>query len=171
MTIHAKAAALLGAVCTAAATATEPAALRPPAGETMALELHARGVQIYECAAAKDAQRFEWSLKGPEAALFYRGGRSAGIHYAGPSWQALDGSTVVAQVAAREDSPDPSAIPWLLLRTVSTRGEGVFSRVLSIQRVDTVGGRPPAEPCTPEQAGRVAPVAYSATYNFFVAEH
>jgi hypothetical protein len=164
-----KTAAILLAACAMPAIADEPAALRPPAGQVLSLELSARGVQVYECTAAKDAPgRFEWSFKGPEAALFYRGGRGAGIHYAGPTWQAIDGSTVVAKVEAREDGPDPRAIPWLLLRTVSTSGEGLFSRVLSIQRLDTVGGKAPPEACV---AGRVERVPYSATYAFFVAEN
>jgi hypothetical protein len=162
-------AAILLAACASTAMADEPVALRPPAGQVLSLELLARGVQVYECAAAKDQpERFEWTFKGPEAALFYRGGRGAGLHYAGPTWQAIDGSTVVAKVEARDDGPDPRAIPWLLLRAVSTTGEGLFSRVLSIQRLDTAGGKAPAEPCS---AGRVARVPYSATYSFFVAEH
>lgn len=172
MKIHTKAAAAVLAAASFATLAGEPAALRPPAGQVLALELLARGVQIYECAAAQDTPgAYAWAFKGPEAALFYRGGRGAGLHYAGPTWQAIDGSTVVAKVEARDDGPDPRAIPWLLLRAVSTSGEGVFSRVQSIQRLDTVGGKAPAEPCGAEQAGRVARVAYSATYTFFVAEH
>ena len=168
MKIHTQAVALLAAA-SFAAQAGEPVALRPPAGQVLALELLARGVQIYECAEAQGG--YAWTFKAPEAALFYRGGRAAGLHHAGPTWQAMDGSTVVAKVEARDDGPDPHAIPWLLLRAVSTTGQGLFSRVQSIQRLDTNGGKAPTQPCTAEQAGSVARVPYSATYTFFVAEH
>ena len=40
----------------------------------------------------------------------------------------------------------------------------------SIQRVHTVGGKAPTEPCSQAQAGKVARVGYKATYYFYVAK-
>ncbi|MGH6631491.1 MAG: DUF3455 domain-containing protein, partial [Burkholderiales bacterium] len=40
-------------------------------------------------------------------------------------------------------TPDPTAIPWLLLQTVTTDGSGPFSSVTYIQRVNTKGGLVP----------------------------
>lgn len=148
-----------------------PENLRTPATEMLSLEAQATGVQIYECHASKDdPTRFEWIFKAPEAELFDRAGNKIGRHYAGPTWESNDGSKVVGEVRARDNGPDPNAIPWLLLSAKSTSGTGVFSQTKSIQRVRTVGGKAPAEACGQAQAGRVARVGYKATYNFYVAK-
>lgn len=147
-----------------------PDSLQPPANETPALETSAAGVQIYECGAVRNQpDRYEWAFKAPEAELYDRSGRRIGRHYAGPTWEADDGSKVVAAVKARADSPDPSAIPWLLLTARSTTGNGVFGRTTSIQRLYTEGGVAPTGACGPAQAGQAARVAYRATYRFYVA--
>jgi hypothetical protein len=75
---------------------------------------------------------------------------------------------VVGEVKARDNGPDPNAIPWLLLSAKSTSGTGVFSHVKSIQRIHTVGGRAPTEACSQAQAGKVTRVDYKAAYNFYV---
>ena len=148
-----------------------PENLRAPGGELLFLEAAATGEQIYECAAGKDQPaRFEWTFKAPEADLFDRGGKKIGKHYAGPTWEANDGSRVVGQVKARDNGPDSGAIPWLLLTAKSNSGSGVFSRTTSIQRVNTVGGTAPTEGCSEAQAGKVARVPYKATYYFYVAK-
>jgi hypothetical protein len=145
-----------------------PENLRPAAAETLSLETKATGVQIYECGAGKDAPgRFEWVFRAPEADLFDRAGRRIGKHYAGPTWESNDGSKVVAAVKARSNAPDAKAIPWLLLGTKSTAGTGVFSRTSSIQRVSTVGGTTPTEPCNAALVGKVARVNYTAVYYFY----
>jgi len=151
----------LAALFAGCASVAIPDSLKPPPGEALALESKAEGVQVYECAASK-----EWVFKAPEADLFDRNGKRIGKHYAGPTWEALDGSKVVAGVAARDDGPDGSAIPWLLLKTKSASGTGVFGRTQSIQRVSTVGGKAPAGGCT--QAGQQARVPYKATYYFYI---
>ena len=138
-----------------------PANLKAPASETLALETAAIGVQIYECGGGK------WNFKAPEAHLFDRAGNKIGTHYAGPTWESNDGSKVVAGLTARSDAPDAGAIPWLLLSAKSTAGNGVFGRTKSIQRVSTVGGGTPTEPCTQADAGKVARVAYQAVYYFY----
>ncbi|WP_169200372.1 DUF3455 domain-containing protein [Aromatoleum buckelii] len=148
-----------------------PESLRPPATEMLALELAAKGVQIYECKArADEPTRFEWTFKAPEADLFDRPGRRIGKHYAGPTWESDDGSKVTAAVKARDNAPDSSAIPWLLLEAKSTTGSGVFSRTTSIQRAHTAGGNSPAETCGEAQAGQVSRIPYSATYYFYVSK-
>ena len=145
-----------------------PENLRATAAETLALETKATGVQIYECGTAgNDPARFQWNFKAPEADLFDTAGKRVGRHYAGPTWEANDGSKVVAAVKARSDAPDAKAIPWLLLSTKSTAGSGVFSRTSSIQRVSTVGGTAPAEACNAALAGKVARVNYTAVYYFY----
>ena len=145
-----------------------PVALRAPAGQSVFLEALASGVQIYVCVPRPDQpSAFEWTFRAPEAVLLDRSGRSLGKHYAGPTWESLDGSTVVGEVKARDPGPSPSAIPWLLLASKAATGTGVFGQTKSIQRVQTVGGVAPSEPCTATNAKQVAKVPYTATYYFY----
>lgn len=146
------------------------ASLRPPAGQVPFLEALATGVQVYECAPKADGSgAHEWAFRAPEATLTYRTGRPLGKHYAGPTWAANDGSTVVAQVQAREAASSASAIPWLLLTATSTSGNGTFAQTASIQRLQTAGGVAPTASCGPTNAGQTARVPYTATYYFYRA--
>jgi hypothetical protein len=143
-----------------------PEALRPPASQTLVLAARADGVQIYECT-ANAAGRYEWTLKAPEADLFDDTGRKVGKHYAGPTWEALDGSKVVGEVKARDDGPDKNAIPWLLLNAKSNSPTGALSQIRSIQRLQTSAGKPPSTPCDRSTAQQVARVPYKANYYFY----
>jgi hypothetical protein len=145
-----------------------PASLAPPAGQVLTQQLHATGVQIYQCQGAKnDPTRFEWSFVQPEATLSTQKGKIIGKHYAGPTWAAADGSKVMGEVIARNNSPDPNSIPWLLLRATTTSGKGIFTGVKSIQRLHTMGGAAPAGGCGQSQAGQQQRVPYSADYLFY----
>jgi FtsP/CotA-like multicopper oxidase with cupredoxin domain len=147
-----------------------PAPLNAPDSQILTRQLHATGVQIYRCQPAKgDPAQFEWSFKEPEATLFGKAGRTIGKHYAGPTWEANDGSKVTGEVIARANSPAPDAIPWLLLSAKTTSGTGIFSAVRSIQRLHTVGGAAPAGGCNQAQAGEELRVSYSADYLFYTA--
>ena len=142
--------------------------LRPPVDQVVFLEALATGVQIYECASKPDQpSMFEWTFKAPEAALVDRSGLSIGKHYAGPTWESNDGRKVVGELKWRDPGPIPSAIPWLLLTAKSTTGTGIFSQTRSIQRVQTVGGVAPTQPCVAANAKQVARVPYTATYYFY----
>jgi hypothetical protein len=143
-----------------------PDALRPPAGQAVYLEALATGVQIYECSRKANGS-FEWAFKAPEAALADRAGHTLGKHYAGPTWESTDGSSVVGEVKARDAGPTPGAIPWLLLAAKSNNGSGVFASAKSIQRVSTVGGVAPKEPCAETRLKEVARVPYTGTYYFY----
>jgi hypothetical protein len=165
------AALLAGCMGANAETMTMPDTLKVPETQALSLEVHATGVQIYECKANKDdSTRFEWVFKAPQADLFDSGGKKIGKHYAGPTWESEDGSSVVGELKAKDNGPDPNAIPWLLLSAKSTAGNGVFGKTQSIQRVNTVGGKAPAEGCSQAQAGKEARVAYTAIYRFYVAK-
>lgn len=157
---------LLGACATIATPPKVPAALNPPAGQILSLQAFAAGVQIYECSQKADGA-FEWAFKFPDAKLSSASGQTIGKHYAGPTWESNDGSTVVAQLAAKDPGPDTSAIPWLLLTAKANTGNGDFSKTKSIQRVDTVGGLAPAEACNMNKLKQVARIPYTATYYFY----
>jgi hypothetical protein len=143
------------------------APLRPAAREALAASISARGVQIYECRATDTRRRYSWRFVAPEADLFDDTGEQIGLHGAGPFWQAADGSRIEGEVKASVDAPAFGAIPWLLLVTHSTGPAGRFSRVTSIQRIDTVGGTSPAEPCTTSLVGVRIRTPYTATYRLF----
>jgi hypothetical protein len=152
------------------ATPVLPASLKVPDTEVLTVAARGAGFQIYLCQPGRsDAAVFAWALKAPEAVLHYQAGKDLGRHYAGPTWEANDGSKVVGEVVAHEDSTDPTAIPWLLLRATRTEGNGIFSKVLSIQRLRTVGGRAPTTGCDAGYSGTETRVAYSADYYFYTA--
>jgi hypothetical protein len=163
---------LVGCASTDVATAPAvPESLKVPATQTLSVVALANGVQIYECAASKaDAARFEWVFKAPEAELVDASGKGIGKHYAGPTWESIDGSKVIGEVKARDDGPDGSAIPWLLLSAKSTEGTGVFGKTQSIQRVKTVGGKAPGAGCGSPEAGKIVRIPYRAAYYFYVAK-
>lgn len=146
-----------------------PANLEPSSDQTLAIVLTAKGVQIYECRPVPgEPARFEWAFKAPEADLFDAQGQKVGRHYAGPTWELDTGGKVVGRVKAKADAPDAQSIPWLLLEAAESKGEGVMRKVLSIQRVDTVGGKAPAEGAGQAKSGQEIRVEYAATYRFFV---
>jgi hypothetical protein len=142
-----------------------PAALQPPAGEALLVQVHAKGEQVYTCKG--EGATFTWALKGPEAQLFDKDGKEFGKHFAGPSWEAKDGSRVTGKAVANAASPDAEAIPWLLVNIVSHEGSGVLSRATTIQRINTKGGKAPAAGCDAGRAGQEVRVAYSADYLFY----
>ena len=91
-----------------------PEGLDPvPAGHKLFLVGHATGVQIYRCDPGAT-----WTLVAPRANLYDSSGNLIVTHFAGPTWEARDGSSVRA---ARADGVivDPNDIPWLLLTTTS----------------------------------------------------
>jgi hypothetical protein len=152
-------------------TVNVPDKLRPGTNEALALIVSAQGVQIYECRPTKDqAGEYEWAFVAPEADLFDVRGTKAGRHYAGPRWESTDGSTIVGAVKERADAPEAGAIPWLLLTARSVGPDGAFSRVTSVQRVNTTGGVAPKSGCSRASAGTQARIGYTADYYFFTAK-
>lgn len=148
-----------------------PAKLQVPAGNALISEVSAKGVQIYVCQPKTgDRTQFEWTLKAPEADLFNASGALVGKHYGGPTWEdTKDKSKVVGEVKERVDSPDRTTIPWVLLSAKSNEGNGLFSKVTYIQRVNTKGGKAPATGCDSSKQNSTTRVDYTADYYFFAA--
>jgi hypothetical protein len=136
--------------------------LHVPTGDKVAFHVYALGVQIYRWNGTS------WEFVAPAARLFadanYHG--EVGIHYAGPTWESHSGGKVIA-TRLEGCTPDPTAIPWLKLQTVSTEGPGIFDRVTYIQRVNTTGGLAPTDPGP--SIGAEVEVPYSAEYYFYRA--
>ena len=136
--------------------------LRVAEGSKLVFHAYAEGVQIYQWDGGS------WVFRGPSATLYAdAGGRGVvGSHYGGPTWESLSGGLVVGALSERCDR-GPADIPWLLLDGVRTVGPGIFHRVTSIQRVNTVGGQPPST--AGSFPGEVRNVAYTAEYYFYRA--
>ena len=160
---------LVGACAGPTSTISVPDKLKPAMTESLSMIVRAKGVQIYECRAKTDqAGAYEWAFVAPEADLFDARGNKTGKHYAGPHWESTDGSKILGSVKERADAPT-GAIPWLLLSAKSVGPDGAFSKVTSIQRVNTVGGVAPAAGCSQAVAGTSARINYTADYYFFTA--
>ena len=141
-----------------------PRNLLPPANERSFLKVHAKGDQVYSCKA--DGGQFAWTLKAPDAQLFDKNGKPFGKHFAGPSWQANDGSRVTGKAMANAPSPDADSIPWLLVTIIDRSGKGVLARATSVQRINTKGGKAPASGCDAAHSDQEYRAPYSADYVF-----
>jgi hypothetical protein len=135
--------------------------LNAPEGAKVVYHVYARGVQIYRWNGSA------WALYGPDAILSAdAGGNSVvGTHDVGPKWHSNSGSTVEGAVVDR-CTPNPNAIAWLLLSGKAS-GNGIFSSVTHIQRVNTVGGLAPSTPGA--FVGAEVRIDYSAEYFFYRA--
>ena len=110
-----------------APTVQVPDKIKGAANESLVMIAAAKGVQIYECRASRDAGTADWAFVAPEADLFDTSGRKIGRHYAGPRWEALDGSTIEGTLSReRIDAPRADSIPWVLL-TAKLVGPGARS--------------------------------------------
>jgi hypothetical protein len=146
-----------------------PDILKTPPDQVVMFEAQAEGVQIYECKVQpNDSSKFEWKFKAPEADLHDANGKIIAHHYAGPTWESIDGSKVVGEVKEKYSVPDAQAIPWLLLNAKSGSAVGSFTQVSSIQRINTEGGLAPAEVCNQTRLSQEARVPYKAVYRFYV---
>ncbi|GMO22497.1 DUF3455 domain-containing protein [Bradyrhizobium sp. TM233] len=131
------------------------------ANGTVVASLLAEGAQTYDCKAGSDGKLI-WTFREPIATLISEG-KTVGRHYAGPIWENVDGSAITGKVVASAPGATPNDIAWLKLSVVSTRGEGLFSKVTTVQRIETHGGAVQGS-CEATGTSLVAP--YVATYVF-----
>jgi hypothetical protein len=167
--------ALLPGVAHADATLAPPsvpaaAAVQVSAGHVPFLLGHAIGTQNYICQiASTSATGYAWTFVAPSATLVDDKGQPIITHFAGPTWQANDGSTVMgARVEGATVST--SAIPWLLLgATAKAPGEtgDQLTATTFIQRVNTTGGLAPESGCDATTVGAGANVLYTSDYYFY----
>ncbi|WP_394831403.1 DUF3455 domain-containing protein [Pendulispora rubella] len=147
---------------------TVPPAIAVPEGAVVVLKAHAEGVQRYMCKTPPEGKAsFAWTLVAPEADLFDASGKRIGKHYAGPTWEDLSGTKVVGEMKAKADSPDPNAIPWLLLQAKSHEGTGSLGQAKFIQRIATAGGKAPEGGCDEASVGFEKRIPYNAEYYFY----
>jgi hypothetical protein len=150
----------------AIATAQNPTI--PPPSQHPILTVTGKGVQIYTCQQTPTGP--QWVFQAPEATLTDSSGNQVGTHGAGPIWNSKDGSSVKGELLQKSASPEPTAIPWLLLKAADTSGSGIMTRVEFIRRSDTHGGIAPATGCDTQHLTATARVPYTATYTFYSAK-
>jgi hypothetical protein len=167
-------------------TPNVPSGIAVPSGVTLLAGFRGSGNQIYTCVAnpsdGGDAATGGTYANTATATLYGDNCTAAVTHTftstpGSPRWlYNADGSAVVgarvnavpAPTSGDAGDAGPSAIAWLLLRAASNSGEGYFTNVTYIQRVDTVGGVGPSGSCDPTaDSGTVIMVPYSATYYFY----
>jgi len=165
MMIRAKLTALAILVCTQSDFAAET--IDAPEGSALAFKYSARGEQIYQCNSTNDG--YQWRLTGPRADLFDASAAKVGRHYAGPTWEANDGSLIRGKVIANQKSPDGVSVAWLLLSVAAHEGQGRMSDIAYVRRIDTKGGAAPQTPCAADEAGQSSGSPYEANYLFYRA--
>jgi len=157
-----------------------PNNIQVPPGNHLFREGHAVGTQNYICLSTG------WTSPayGPQATLFNEDDDQIITHFLSPNpdesdtpprptWQdSRDTSTVWGDpIPGATHTPDPTAIPWLLLEVVGAAegptGGDTMTGTTYIQRVNTTGGLKPTGSCT---EGDKALVPYTADYFFYKAD-
>jgi len=165
-------------LCTAAAAALfslptlaemidVPEAVRPPAGHKMSLHTVGVGEITYECRVKTgSSDAYDWAFVAPVATLSDVNKQAVGKYYAGPTWEANDGSKVSGkQVAVAPASA--GSIPLQLVKAEPASGAGTMNGVTYIQRLNTKGGVAPTDACSASSAGARKQVSYQADYVFY----
>lgn len=143
-----------------------PTAVRVPAGQRHAMTLKATGRLNYACRPMPGmAGAYGWVLEAPDAALLHWTGLHVGRYSAGPTLEYRDGSRVTLKLVA--SSPDdPGKMPIHLYRAAAHAGDGEFSDVSYVQRLNAVGKEPDGA-CTAGSVGRLAREPFSADFLFY----
>ena len=137
--------------------------IKAPDDREPVLKLAARGAQVFRCE-QRDGQGV-WVFRQPDAELVDAAGKVVGRHGANFSFEHVDGSRLVATIAAHDEAPKPTDLRWLLMTTRSF-GKGAFEGVTHAQRINTTGGMPPAS-CDAVHAGRVLRIDFTSDFLFY----
>jgi hypothetical protein len=118
-----------------------------------------------------DHTQLLWDPFGSEATLVDAGGQSVGTVAPGHYFLSYDGSYVKTTTVA-ESQVGANALTWARYDAgyvaAPRPGNGRFSNISSIQRIDTSGGLPPQPTCEIEGSRLLVP--YAATYMFYRAK-
>jgi hypothetical protein len=141
-----------------------PPTIKVDDGHVVHFRGFAIGVQIYTWDGTS------WGNAVPRATLFDDDGNIVIEHTGGPTWTSNSKSVVVGALPPKSAIVNDDAIPWLLLAADKerTHGPGILANTTFIHRVNTAGGKAPAENGT--TIGQVAQVPYIADYFFYRQE-
>ena len=137
--------------------------IKVPDGQQPVLQLAARGVQVFRCEQRNG--NWGWWFRLPEAELVDAAGAVVGRHGADFSFEHTDGSRLLGKVMASDAAPRDDNLRWLLMSTRSF-GNGAFTGITYVQRVNTTGGMPPLN-CEARQANQLLRVNFTADFVFY----
>ncbi len=137
--------------------------IKVPDDRVPILKLAARGVQVFRC--EKRDAKVLWIFRQPDAELLDATGKVVGRHGANFTFEHVDGSRLLATIAAYDDAPKATDLKWLHMTTKSY-GKGAFEGVTDVQRVNTSGGIPP-ETCDVAHVGRVLRIDFTSDFLFY----
>lgn len=145
-----------------------PALIQVAAGNAMVLKTKAKGTITYQCSKEKDPlTNYKWSIVGPRAVLMNEADTKIGS-YSGPParWEVEDGSFVTGSQVAVSRNGEKN-IPFQLVKTDLSGGQGVLTTIGYVQRVNTKGGVAPSTKCSVDNEGEKSEVDYQADYWFW----
>ncbi len=162
---------LIAVLLSSTSFAADPAPIAVPAGNTLALTVLGAGDLAYECKVkAGTPGAHEWVFAGPTAVLYDKTSKAAiGKYYAGPTWEANDGSKVGGKQLGVSPSGNAASIPLQLVQAAPSSGSGAMNGITFIQRMNTKGGIAPADACGADNVGAKKMVKYEADYLFYKA--
>ena len=123
--------------------------------------LEAAGAQIYMCA-KNAAGSLSWTFREPVATLLEEG-KTVGRHFAGPTWEFVDGSRVVGELVSTAPGTTTKDIPWLKLSVKESPKSGLVAGATSVLRINTKGG---VFEGACDNEGELHSEPYTATYVF-----
>jgi hypothetical protein len=148
-----------------------PDAIKVTASAVLVAAYAAEGTQTYTCqmTGTGDTATYAWSTASVPAATLYDAECAvAAMHYAGPHWQANDGSTILGTKVRGVNSSTANSIQQLLLSAVAEgTTTGILTPVTAVQRLNTVGGSAPSTGCDAGHVNATVAVPYTATYYFY----
>ncbi len=156
---------------TSAFAANDPAPIAVPAGHVLAMTALGAGDLAYECKVKVGVVgAYEWVFTGPTAVLSDKTSKAVlGKYYAGPTWEANDGSKVSGKQIGVSPSGNAASIPLQLVQAAPAMGNGAMTGITYIQRMNTKGGVAPADACGADNVGAKKTVKYEADYLFYKA--
>lgn len=137
--------------------------IKVPDGHQPVLRLAAKGVQVFRCEARGNES--QWVFRLPEADLADEAGKVVARHGANFSFEHIDGSRLLGKIVSYDEADSRDNLRWLLLST-SSFGQGTFTGVAYVQRVNTRGGMPPAK-CEANQRNQLLRVDFSSDFVFY----
>jgi len=137
--------------------------IKAPDTVAPALRLQGRGVQVFRC--EPRGTGYSWVFRLPEADLVDASGKAVIRHGANFSFEHADGSRLLGTIVDFDDAPDTNNLRWLLMSARSF-GQGALTGVTYVQRVNTIGGMPPAK-CEASQQNKLLRVDFSADFVFY----
>ena len=145
-----------------------PTAVRVPAGQRHAITLKSTGTLGYACRPVPGmAGAYGWVLEAPNAVLLHWTGFHVGRYSSGPTLEYRDGSRVTLKLVSSSPGA-PGKMPIHLYRAAGHAGEGEFSGVTYVQRLNAVG-REPTAACTERNVGAAARESFGADFLFYKA--